>query len=108
MEEMNLDETNSWLSVQVFSCLNDPLCPVKTPVSGAKLSIFYFDEEHTSPKEEDLILTAHTPPSGQLVFTELEGDQYYHVRVVTQDSLQQTRLVRLDANNPVTEELLFP
>ena len=108
VEEMNLDEINSWLSIQVSSCQDDPLCPETSPISGAKLSIFYFDGENNSPMEEDLILTAFTSLSGQYLFTELEGNQYFHLRVETPDSLQQTRLVRTDANNPVSEEILFP
>lgn len=108
VEEMNLDEINSWLNIQVSSCQNDPLCPATSPISGAKLSIFYFDGENNSPKEEDLILTAYTSQSGQYLFTELEGNQYFHLRVETPDSLQQTRLVRTDANNPISEEILFP
>ena len=107
VEEMNLNEINNWLNIEVYSCQQDPLCTEKTPISGAKLSIFYF-EENSALAEEDLILSAYTAANGQYICTELEGNEYYWLRVENLDSTQQTKVIRTDTNNPVREEILFP
>ena len=106
-QTMIFEEEITTLIVKVYSCANDPLCPVKTPEINASVSVYEYVNEPI-PSEEFFILGGKTDISGTYQTNSLEGSEYYLIQITTADSIGQEQLIRLDANMINEEEILFP
>lgn len=106
-QTMVFEEEITTLVVQVYSCANDPLCPVKTPEINASIRVFEYVNDPI-PNDEFFILGGKTDISGTYQTSSLEGSEYYLIQIITVDSVEQDQLIRLDANMVNEEEILFP
>lgn len=104
---MLFEEEITTLIIRVSNCSNDPLCPIKTPEINASVKIFEYVNE-PEPNDAFLLQTGKTDISGTYQTAELEGNNYYFIRVETTDSTIQELLMRLDATTTKEEEFLFP
>ncbi len=101
------EEENTTLTVYVFDCLGNPLCPDKVPYPEVFIQLFeYPDTINTTP---DFLLHSGTSNvSGTYYLDDLIGNNYYTLKASSPDSLVVQEVIRLDQGKSNAVELLFP
>ncbi len=101
------EEENTTLTVYVFDCLGNPLCPDKVLYPEVFIQLFeYPDTINTSP---DFLLHSGTSNvSGTYYLDDLIGNSYYTLKAISPDSFIVQEVIRLDQGQSNEVELLFP
>jgi len=101
------EEENTTLTVYVFDCLGNPLCPDKVPYPAVFIQLFeYPDTINTSP---DFLLHSGTSNVfGTYYLDDLIGNSYYTLKASSPDSFIVQEVIRLDQGQSNEVELLFP
>lgn len=101
------EEENTTLTVYVFDCLGNPLCPDKVPYPEVFIQLFeYPDTINTSL---DFLLHSGTSNvSGTYYLDDLIGNNYYTLKASSPDSFVVQEVIRLDQGKSNSVELLFP